>query len=410
MLDFGALEKAQTAIHLVRHTGVEQRGFNHPALRVAAVQHGDFAARQIFALDQLAHLLDHAARLVQVAGVFDHAHRLARALAGAQVLAQAPAVVADQRIGGIEDVAVAAVVFFQLDLVLNVELAHEVGHVANARAAKGVDALVVIAHGKHAVVARFEAPAPGQWRQAVIAAIGTAGLAGEHLDPGVLQLVGVLKLVDQDMAKAPLVMLAHRGVVAQQLVGAQHQLAKIDHAFALALVFVDLVQLDLLFQRRVWRAVLTHHVLSAQAVLLAAGDEILQLLGRVAFLVDVELLAQALDGRELVLRVQDLKALRQIRHLEMRAQKTVAQAVEGANPHAAHVQRQHRAQTRQHLLGGLVGEGNSQQPAGRDLAGLQQPGDARGQHAGLARAGARQDQRRHRRQRDGGQLLRVQVL
>jgi hypothetical protein len=41
---------------------------------------------------------------------------------------------------------------------------------------------------------------------------------------------------------------------------------------------------------------------------------------------------------------------------------------------------------------------------------MQQPGDARGQHAGLARAGAGQDQRRFGRQRDRGQLLGVQVL
>jgi hypothetical protein len=44
--------------------------------------------------------------------------------------------VADQRVGRIQDVAVAAVVLLQLDLVLHVELAHEVGHVAHARAAK----------------------------------------------------------------------------------------------------------------------------------------------------------------------------------------------------------------------------------------------------------------------------------
>jgi len=43
MLDFGPFKKPQAAIHAVGHGGVEQRGFNHPALRVAAVQHGHFA-------------------------------------------------------------------------------------------------------------------------------------------------------------------------------------------------------------------------------------------------------------------------------------------------------------------------------------------------------------------------------
>jgi hypothetical protein len=74
---------------------------------------------------------------------------------------------------------------------------------------------------------------------------GCLALPRDHLDPGVLQLVGVLELVDQDVAEAPLVVLADRIVVAQQLVAAQHQLAEVHHAFALALVFVELVDLDL---------------------------------------------------------------------------------------------------------------------------------------------------------------------
>jgi hypothetical protein len=38
-------------------------------------------------------------------------------------------------------------------------------------------------------------------------------------------------------------MLAQRVVVAQQLVRAQHQLGEVDHTFALALLFVGLVDL-----------------------------------------------------------------------------------------------------------------------------------------------------------------------
>ncbi len=50
-------------------------------------------------------------------------------------------------------------------------------------------------------------------------------------------------------------------------------------------------------------------------------------------------------------------------------------------------------QARQHFLGGLVGEGHGQDAARRDLAGLQQPGDARGQHPRLAGARPRENQR-----------------
>ena len=80
--------------------------------------------------------------------------------------------------------------------------------------------------------------------------------------------------------------------------------------------------------------------------------------------------------------------------LPVRAQEAVAQAVEGADPHAAHGQRQHRAEPGQHLLGRLVGEGHRHHAARRHLAGLDQPGDARRQHPRLAGAGAGQDQRR----------------
>ena len=208
------------------------------------------------------------------------------------------------------------------------------------------------------------------------------------------------------MAEAPLVVLADRVVVAQQLVAAQHQLAEIDHALALALLLVQLVDLDLLARVGVARV---DHV-GPQSVFLAAGDEPQRLLGRKALVVDAELLHQALDRRQLVLRVQDLERLRQIGQLVMRAQKAVAQAVEGADPHAAHVDRQHAGQARHHLLGGLVGEGHGQHAGRRYLAGLQQPGDAGGQHPRLARAGAGQDQRVFGRQRDGGALLRVEVV
>ncbi len=56
----------------------------------------------------------------------------------------------DQRVGGIEDVTMRAIVLLQLDQVLDPELTFELGHVADIGAAKGIDALIVIADGEHA--------------------------------------------------------------------------------------------------------------------------------------------------------------------------------------------------------------------------------------------------------------------
>ena len=68
----------------------------------------------------------------------------------------------------------------------------------------------------------------------------------------------------------------------------------------------------------------------------------------------------------------------------MRSQKTVAQAMECANPHAAHIHRQHGSQAGEHFFGGFVGEGDGHQTACTGLAGLQQPSDTGGQHTGFA--------------------------
>ena len=401
VFDFRAFKKPQSTVHLVGHCGVHQRGFNGPALRVAAVQHGYFLAgvavllrvgmglvtgcpqRGALAPHELADFVHQPARLFKVGGAFVHANGFTGTLIGVQVFAQALAVVGNQVVGRVQYVAVAAVVLLQLDLAHVRKFAQKIGHVAHAGTPEGVNALVVVAHGQH-------------------------GGFGAHqlFQPRVLQLVGVLELVHQDVPEPLLVVLADVGMVAQQLEAAQHQLAKVHHAFALALVFVQLIHLDLLF-----RVVVAHgHVAGAHALFLAAGHEPHQLFGRETFVVHVVLFAQPLHGRELVLRVQNLKGLRQPGGFPVRAQQAVAQAVEGAHPHAAHVDGQHGLQARQHFLGGLVGEGDGHQPAGAHLAGLHEPGHARGQHPCFARTGPRQHQRMAVAQGDGFELFGVEAL
>eukprot|EP01137_Pigoraptor_chileana_P033352 Opistho-2@24100 len=192
VLHLGAFEEAQAAIDAIGNAGIEQRRLDHPRLRIAAVEHGDFLAGDAAAVHGLG-LLDQPLRLGEIAGGFVDAHRLAGAGIGAQVLAQALAVAADQLVGRVEDVAEAAVVLLQLDDVLDAVLALEVDHIADPGASEGVDALVVVAHRQHRL-----ATARG----------------GEHLQPGVLQLVGVLELVDQNVLETALVVLADGGVVA----------------------------------------------------------------------------------------------------------------------------------------------------------------------------------------------------
>ena len=109
----------------------------------------------------------------------------------------------DQRIGGVEDIAERAVILFEPDDVLDAELALELAHVADLGATEGVNALIVVADREQAG-ARLRRVDSGQQAQ-----------------PAVLQDVGVLKFIDQDMAKARLVMPAQRLVTQQEFITAQ---------------------------------------------------------------------------------------------------------------------------------------------------------------------------------------------
>ena len=136
------------------------------------------------------------------------------------------------------------------------------------------------------------------------------------------------------------VVLAQDLVARQQLVAAQQQLGEIDHAFALALLVVGRVELghaprDLVVDVGTSRArmpssfwPLMNHAISR------GGKRSSSTFMR---------LHQALDRGELVLRVEDLEGCGRPGLAVVRAQHAVAQAVEGADPHAARVDRQHRA-------------------------------------------------------------------
>ncbi len=354
----------------------------HARLRIGAVQNGDLAACRAFG-HQILRFFDDPLRLLQIARCFIDAQRLAMASIGAQILAQPIAVMRNQRIGSVENVGVRTVILFQLDQILRGKLALESQHVGDLGAAKGIDALVIVAYGEHGAM-----------------------LARHQLQPLVLQVVGVLEFVDQHVTKAALVMLTQRLVARQQLVTAQQQLGKVDYAFALALGIVQIKQLD----HAPVVVVEGFHILGAQALILGIVDEVRDIARRVLLIVDVMRFQEPLDRRELILRIENLESLRQARIAIMRAQQAVGQAVESADPHTARIDGQHGGKTRRHLLGRLVGEGHGHDAARRNLAGLDQPGDARCEHARFSRTGAGQDQRRLRRQGDGGELFGVEII
>src|SRR5687768_15690302 len=137
-----------------------------------------------------------------------------------EVLAEPSAIVAYQRIGGVQYIAVRAVVLLQLDDLRDAEVALKLLHIAGIGATKRVNALIVIAHREYRGL-----------------------LAGKQSQPFVLQAAGILKLIHENMAKAASIMLAHDLVAIQQFVIAQQQFSKVDHALLIALLLVDKVKL-----------------------------------------------------------------------------------------------------------------------------------------------------------------------
>ena len=148
------------------------------------------------------------------------------------------------------------------------KFAHQGGHIADMGAAETVNRLVVVAHGKHG-----------------------GGIARHQFQPGILQFVGVLKFVDQNMVETVLVMPAQNLVGLQHFVAAQHQFGKIDHAFALAHFIVFGVALNHALSVRVGRGELR----GAQAAFFLRVDKALQRARRDDFFGDIELFEQAFD-------------------------------------------------------------------------------------------------------------------
>ena len=126
-------------------------------------------------------------------------------------------------------------------------------------------------------------------------------------DPRVLDRIGVLELIHQHVTEAGAIMPQYFRLVAPQLEGAQQQFGKVDHPGAGAGLLVLLVQSDQLQLRRI---VAAGDLLRTPAFVLVLVDEVLQLARHPAGLVQVLRLQQFFDQPQLVLGVQDLKALR----------------------------------------------------------------------------------------------------
>src|SRR3954449_6785658 len=93
----------------------------------------------------------------------------------------------------------------------------------------------------------------------------------------------------------------------------------------------------------------------------------------------------------------------------MRTQHAIAQAMKRTYPHPARVDRQHRRDAGQHLARRFVSERDREDTVRPDLSGLNEPRNARGEHARLAAASAGENESRFLRQGYGCALLRIEA-
>ncbi len=144
-------------------------------------------------------------------------------------------------------------------------------------------------------------------------------------------------------------------LVQPQLVGAQQQLSKVHQTGAIAGLLIGLV--DLLIGAGDGIAVKID-VAGAQPLVLLAVDVAHHGARGPVLLVEVERLEHPADQPVLVVGVEDLEILRQARIQMVGPQQSVGDAVEGADPHAAHAVTDHLLDPATHLGRRLVGKGH----------------------------------------------------
>ena len=315
----------------------------------------------------------------------------------------------DEPVGRVEDGLVRAVVGGEDDAArLRVAL-EESAHVGDGRPAPAVDGLVVVGHHRDVVV-------PG-------------GQELHHLELGV---VGVLELVDQDVAEAALVAAQHVGPRAQEAQGVGDLVAEVDDARLahqllvarvgpgqLAVLLGALAPLLVLGQggRRLRQPLGVRHVLRRRDVLVLAAaeerDHRLEMprgVAQGAVVGQGKLEQPVAEEDDLLGAVQHAEVRRQADLQGVLAHQPVAEGVEGGDLHVGVAVGHQGVDALLHLGGGLLGEGQGQDLLGARLALGDEVGDAPRDDGGLAGAGAGDDQEGTGLVGDGGALLVVQAV
>ena len=367
ILDLGALEEPQSAINPVGDLRGEQRLFENPGLRVGPVQHRRLVA-PMSSHEVFADAVDHEVRFVVFVERGIERDGFPGLAFGPQILSHPHRVVGDDGVGGVEDVAGRPVVLFQAHQTGTGEVTLETLEMLHPRPAPAEDGLIVVTHHER------RACRPGQ-----------------EFHPPVLNRVGVLEFIHQNVLEPPLVLFPQFRPLLDQFQRAQQQFAEVHHRGCAAYLLVTCIEVD---ELPALCTALVVDAAGAQSLVLLAVDEPLYLPRRRLVLIEAETLQQTADDAQLILRIDDLKTFRQPGLAPVNSQQPVRQAVECADPEVAGRETQQILDPMAHFPGGLVGKGDREEMLGHDVLDADQPGDPVHEHAGLAASGAGEHQHR----------------
>ena len=385
VLDFLTLVEAGTTDHAVGQAGTHEHVLEGSGLRVGAVEDCDVTGLHAVLIGKAVNFAGDVACL----GVFGFGDVTddfrTRAGGGPQLLGATVGVAFNDRICRGENVLCGTVVLFQQDRVGVRVVLLEVRNIADIRAAEGVDGLVGVTD--HSQLGGGHGVRVG----AAVSRCLRVG-ADQFTHQLVLGVVGVLVLVHEDVAELAAVVVRDFGELLEQEDGAANQVVKVEGVGGAQTLRVDGVDLrDGLLVR-----VIARHAgcvrFGADQLVLQRGDTVAHGFGGELLGVQVELFNDEAQQALRVGRIVDGEGGLQTQGGGLTAQHAHAEAVESRNPHVLGARANQCLNTFTHFGGSLVGEGDGENLAGGRAVGCEQVGDAVGEHAGLAGAGARDNE------------------
>ncbi len=271
------------------------------------------------------------------------------------------------------------------------EILLELEDVADVGAAPGVDALVLVAHHADVLV-----------------------LAAEQLHQLVLGAVGVLVFVDEEIAVAAVVTLAHFGRDLEQPHGLEQEVVEVEGVGLPQLLAVALEDVRDLLADRVGG--LQVELLRIDHVVLGPGDFGEDDARRELLVVEAHAPHDGFDHRLLVGLVVDGEAAGEAfvvhaQRFDVAAEHAHAEGVKrGDERPGQRAVANELVDALRHFGGGFVGEGDGEDGIRRDAALVDEVRDAVGDDARLAGAGAGKDKHRAVDGFDAFTLLRIQFV